>query len=124
MNGAAQIFNDQHSRVDINFLLDIAAFDTVRAKELEQADATWNKNRINAVSTVSKAGYPPRQKNFKPLDWPAEPNLVIQGVQELNDIKKAVSSGAGQDELYNARKAVLIGRGLDNQRLLAFFYDS
>lgn len=39
MNGVAQIVRTQHSRVDLNFVLDIAAFDAVRAKELEQADA-------------------------------------------------------------------------------------
>ncbi|KAF9289647.1 hypothetical protein BGZ88_007654 [Linnemannia elongata] len=98
MNGAAQKFNDQHSRVDINFVLDIAAFDTVRAKEVEQADATWNKQK-DAHDQYPKLDILRVKRIFKPLDWLAEPNLVIRGVQELNVIKKAVSYGAGKDEL-------------------------
>lgn len=57
---------------------------------------------------------------FKPLDRPAGTKVVIQGVQELYDIKETVSSaGTGQDDLEGAGKIVFIGRGLDNQRLLA-----
>lgn len=55
---------------------------------------------------------------FKPLDRPAGTKVVIQGVQELYDIKEAVYS-AGQEDLEGAGKIVFIGRGLDNQRLLA-----
>lgn len=40
--------------------------------------------------------------------------VVIQGVQELYDIKDAVSQ-SGQDELLNAGRVVFIGRGLDNK---------
>jgi G3E family GTPase len=45
MNGVAQIVRTQHSRVDLNFVLDIAAFDAVRAKELEQADAALKRDQ-------------------------------------------------------------------------------
>ncbi|KAG0099399.1 COBW domain-containing protein 1, partial [Podila epicladia] len=40
MNGVAEMVRTQHSRVDLRFVLDIAAFDAVRAKELEQNDAS------------------------------------------------------------------------------------
>ncbi|KAH7039397.1 COBW domain-containing protein 6 [Linnemannia elongata] len=198
MNGVAQIVRTQHSRVDLNFVLDIAAFDAVRAKELEQADAALKKqqdahdhddpnhvhgegcghdhNKDDSTTAPSRhldqsiktttltfntpaldqklfehwlqillwehqipeadiivdertestpsQQYPKldilRVKGiFKPLERPAGTKLVIQGVQELYDIKEAVSSGAGQEDLENAGKVVFIGRGLDNQRLLA-----
>jgi G3E family GTPase len=47
MNGVAQIVRTQHSRVDLNFVLDIAAFDAVRAKELEQADSALKKEPVH-----------------------------------------------------------------------------
>lgn len=45
MNGVAQIVRTQRSKVDLNFVLDISAFDAVRAKELEQADAALKNNQ-------------------------------------------------------------------------------
>jgi G3E family GTPase len=57
---------------------------------------------------------------IKPTDRPAGTKVVIQGVQELYDIKEAVSSpAAAQEDLENAGKVVFIGRGLDNQLLLS-----
>lgn len=49
MNGVAQIVRTQRSKVDLRFVLDIAAFDAVRAKELEQTDAAL-KNKGSVVS--------------------------------------------------------------------------
>lgn len=49
MNGVAEIVRTQHSRVDLRFVLDIAAFDAVRAKELEQNDAA-QKSAANVGS--------------------------------------------------------------------------
>jgi hypothetical protein len=49
MNGVAQIVRTQHSKVDLRFILDIAAFDAVRAKELEQTDAAL-KNKGSEAS--------------------------------------------------------------------------
>ncbi|KAF8942791.1 COBW domain-containing protein 1 [Haplosporangium gracile] len=198
MNGVAQIVRTQHSRVDLNFVLDIAAFDAVRAKELEQADAAlkkqqdshdhddsnhvhgegcghyhnkddtttapsrhldqsiktttltfntpaldqklfehwlqillWEHQIPEADIVVDQRTEPTTSQQhskldilrvkgiFKPLDRPAGTKVVIQGVQELYDIKEAVYSGTGQEDLENAGKIVFIGRGLDNQRLLA-----
>ncbi|KAF9128903.1 COBW domain-containing protein 1 [Mortierella sp. 14UC] len=201
MNGVAQIVRTQHSRVDLNFVLDIAAFDAVRAKELEQADSALKKvpvhdhddpNHVHGdgcghdhdkedttapsrhldqsiktttltfntpaldqklfehwlqillwehvipetdivVDGSTKGGdttaSSPQQPKLdilrvkgiiRPIDRPSGTKVVIQGVQELYDIKEAVySPAAGQEDLENAGKVVFIGRGLDNQRLLA-----
>lgn len=40
--------------------------------------------------------------------------VVIQGVQELYDIKDAVAQ-PGQEDVLNAGRIVFIGRGLDNK---------
>ena len=48
MNGVAQIVRTQHSKVDLRFVLDIAAFDAVRAKELEQTDAVLKNQGASA----------------------------------------------------------------------------
>ncbi|KAG0211061.1 COBW domain-containing protein 1 [Mortierella sp. NVP41] len=208
MNGVAHIVRTQHSRVDLNFVLDIAAFDAVRAKELEQAETalksqqgssedhlhhdddpnhvhgdgcghdhnkdtttpsrhldqsiktttlTFNTAAVDqhlfehwlqillwehqipetdivvdgsaakekgdtslttATTAVPKLDILRVKGIIKPLDRPTGTKVVIQGVQELYDIKEAVSS-AGQEDLENAGKVVFIGRGLDNSRLLA-----
>ncbi|KAK3835751.1 MAG: COBW domain-containing protein 6 [Linnemannia gamsii] len=206
MNGVAQIVKTHHSRVDLNFVLDIAAFDAVRAKELEQADSalkneqkqqeghdhddldhvhgdgcghdrgkenttapsrhldqsiktttlTFNTPALDqklfehwlqillwehhipetdivvdgsatkSDSTTSSSPQAPKldilrvKGIIRPMDRPAGTRVVIQGVQELYDIKEAISSSAqaGQEDLENGGKVVFIGRGLDNQRLL------
>ncbi|KAF9929292.1 COBW domain-containing protein 1 [Linnemannia zychae] len=201
MNGVAQIVRTQHSRVDLKFVLDIAAFDAVRAKELEQSEAalkteqgesphnyddpnhvhgegcchdhsndttasnhldqsiktttfTFNtptvdqklfehwlqillwehlipeaeSNKDQSATTDPSVSFPKldilRVKGIiKPSDRPTGTKVVIQGVQELYDIKDAVSSSGQQqqeeEELKNAGKVVFIGRGLNNQRLWA-----
>ncbi|KAF9906095.1 COBW domain-containing protein 1 [Linnemannia zychae] len=204
MNGVAQIVRTQHSRVDLNFVLDIAAFDAVRAKELEHADSalkkepehdhddpnhvhgdgcghdhdkqatatpsrhldqsiktttlTFNTQSLDQKlfehwlqillwehhipeadivvtgsaegndTTTSSSSLPKEPKLdilrvkgiIRPTDRPEGTKVVIQGVQELYDIKEAVAApAAGQDDMENAGKVVFIGRGLDNQRLLA-----
>ncbi|KAF8940833.1 CobW/HypB/UreG, nucleotide-binding domain-containing protein [Dissophora ornata] len=203
MNGVAQIVRTQHSKVDLRFVLDIAAFDAVRAKELEQTDAAL-KNQGTAASQNShdhddpnhihgedcsheETSLPPQsnhldqsiktatltfntstldQKLFehwlqlllwehqipdpgassptpppdgstgnsntstgtkldilrvkgiiKPSGQPAGTKVVIQGVQELYDIKEARSL-PGQEEMVHAGKVVFIGRGLDDKKKL------
>ncbi|KAF9202605.1 COBW domain-containing protein 1 [Podila verticillata] len=184
MNGVAEMVRTQHSRVDLRFVLDIAAFDAVRAKELEQSDAI-QRSTANVESEVGHdhvhdegcghnheeqrpSGHldqsiktvtinfntPTIDQNLfehwlQTLLWEhyipdlslgdesaaessrldilrvkgiikpsrsSTPNakVVIQGVQELYDIKDAVAQ-PGQEELLNAGRVVFIGRGLDNK---------
>ncbi|KAF9360306.1 COBW domain-containing protein 1 [Mortierella sp. AD094] len=204
MNGVAQIVRTKHSKVDLRFVLDIAAFDAVRAKELEQADtalrnqgnsasdhdhgdpdhihsdACGHEHQVNdqqpprsnhleeSISTATLTFNTPTvdQKLFehwlqlllwehqipepesgesvpvnntttsttlqkldilrvkgiiKPTGQPAGTKVVIQGVQELYDVKTATTTTqSDQEELVNAGKVVFIGRGLDDKkRLLA-----
>ncbi|KAF9916208.1 hypothetical protein BX616_004344 [Lobosporangium transversale] len=205
MNGVAQIVRTQHSKVDLRFILDIAAFDAVRARELEQADLVLKKqgavdndhdqhndpNHVHGeacghehtkskqqsrhldqsikTTTLNFNTTTVDQKLFehwlqmllwehqipdtpefttpilssasedtainntavkldilrvkgilKPSGRPIGTRAVIQGVQELYDIKDATTSGPSQEELVNAGKVVFIGRGLDDkERLLA-----
>ncbi|KAG0342631.1 COBW domain-containing protein 1 [Podila humilis] len=196
MNGVAEIVRTDHSRVDLRFVLDIAAFDAVRAKELEQNDVAQKNNSANIeiehdhvhgegcehnhgdnvyqqpsrhldqlIKTVTLTFNTPTldQKRFehwlqtllwehripelgeddggkdesedsqsprldilrvkgiiKPTDA-LQPGakVVIQGVQELYDIKDAVGL-SGQEDLLNAGRVVFIGRGLeDKKKMLA-----
>ncbi|KAI8358798.1 CobW/HypB/UreG, nucleotide-binding domain-containing protein [Mortierella sp. GBAus27b] len=194
MNGVAQIVKTQRSKVDLRFVLDIAAFDAVRAKELEQKDSALKNqgspsehdddpNHVHgencghdghtaktketsnhldqSITTTTLTFNTPTvdQKTFerwlqvllwehqipdpsastksgdsaegnhtklnilrvkgiiKPSDQPAGTKMVIQGVQELYDIKEAVSQ-AGQEDIVNAGKVVFIGRGLDDKEKL------
>ncbi|KAG0032253.1 hypothetical protein BGZ81_011345 [Podila clonocystis] len=182
MNGVAEVVQTQHSRVDLRFVLDIAAFDAVRAKELEQNDASLkstandgleDENHVHgegcghdheeqpsrhldqSIQTVTITFNTPtiNQKLFEhwlqTLLWEhyipdltlgdqsavESPRLdilrvkgiikpsgsstpgakvVIQGVQELYDIKDAIAQ-PGQEEFLNAGRVVFIGRGLDNK---------
>ncbi|KAI1321317.1 COBW domain-containing protein 1 [Mortierella claussenii] len=191
MNGVAQIVRTQRSKVDLRFVLDIAAFDAVRAKDLEQSDAALrsqgssgqhedpdhvhgeacghshkdeqvaSRHLDESIKTTTLTFNAPTvdQKLFehwlqlllwehqipeipsqlsaaddavttkldilrvkgilKPSDRPTGTKIVIQGVQELYDVKEA-SNVPGQEELMNAGKVVFIGRGLsDKDRLLA-----
>ncbi|KAF9195373.1 COBW domain-containing protein 1 [Haplosporangium sp. Z 767] len=184
MNGVAQIVRTQHSKVDLNFVLDISAFDAVRAKELEQADAALKNNRSAEVhdhddpnhvhgegcghessirtitltfnipkvdqklferwlqlllwehqipdkdQDVSASTTAPGSETkldilrvkgiFKPTDKPDGTKVVIQGVQELYDVKEAVTLPGQEELILNGGKVVFIGRGLeDKKRLLA-----
>ncbi|KAF9347485.1 COBW domain-containing protein 1 [Mortierella sp. NVP85] len=202
MNGVAQIVRTQHSKVDLRFILDIAAFDAVRAKELEQTDAAlknkgseasahddpnhvhgddcghdgcntkersplsnhldqnittatltfntptidqkmlehwlqmllWehqipdpNPSTPSPIDSLAESGDISTESQgkldilrvkgiIKPSDRPGT-NMVIQGVQELYDVKEAVSQ-PDQDDIVNAGKVVLIGRGLHNKGTL------
>ncbi|KAG0362189.1 CobW/HypB/UreG, nucleotide-binding domain-containing protein [Gamsiella multidivaricata] len=203
MNGVAQIVRTQHSKVDLRFVLDIAAFDAVRAKELEQADLALKQQESTASTTDDHSYDDPNhvhgegcghehtsegpsghldqsiktttltfntptvdQKLFehwlqmllwehqipsasvsspnngsapdapaptatnpkkldilrvkgiiKPSDRPTGTKVVIQGVQELYDVKEAVTQ-PGQEELVGAGKVVFIGRGLEDKKAL------
>ncbi|KAF9436433.1 COBW domain-containing protein 1 [Entomortierella beljakovae] len=185
MNGVADIVRTDHSKVDLRFVLDIAAFDAIRAKELEQANTVSNEdgnpnhvhnetcgheindkqspksNHLEAsISTATLTFNTPTvdQKLFehwlqlllwehqipepgqvepltgndssttsqqkldilrvkgiiKPTDQSAGTRVVIQGVQELYDIKPA-STRPGQEDVINAGKVVFIGRGLEDK---------
>ncbi|KAF9582592.1 COBW domain-containing protein 1 [Lunasporangiospora selenospora] len=203
MNGVAQIVQTQHSKVDLRFVLDIAAFDAVRAKELEMAEAERKQSKGSSATdsqdhahddpdhvhgehcnheqderhdtpvsnhldksittttitfhtpTVSQKAFEhwlqtllwehripdsepsleeetPSEEDtanrldilrvkgiLKPSERPFGTRVVVQGVQELYDIKDAVST-PDQEELINAGRVVFIGRGLGNrQQLLA-----
>ncbi|GJJ72417.1 hypothetical protein EMPS_04774 [Entomortierella parvispora] len=193
MNGVAQIVRTQHSKVDLNFVLDIAAFDAVRAKELEQGELHLKGYRDNhahddpnhvhgdgcghehavagkpssnhldeSIETRTLTFYcptvdqqlfehwlqmllwehqipeeelsldeldhpsatsylPPSQKLdilrvkgiLRPSERPEGTQIVIQGVQELYDVKEATAQQE-QGELDQAGKVVFIGRGLGN----------
>ncbi|KAF9952826.1 COBW domain-containing protein 1 [Modicella reniformis] len=212
MNGVAQIVKTQHSKVDLRFVLDIAAFDAVRAKELEQTDAalkskgpattehedpnhvhgegcghedynkkdqlplsnhldqsittttlTFNTPTVDqkmlehwlqmllwehripdhnpssaplSSSLSSSPSISPTESRsstmdsettkldilrvkgiIKPSDRPVGTKMVIQGVQELYDIKEAVRQ-ADQEDIVNAGKVVFIGRGLNDKKKL------
>ncbi|KAG0199292.1 hypothetical protein BGX28_007421 [Mortierella sp. GBA30] len=178
MNGVAEIVRTVRSKVDLNFVLDISAFDAVRAKELEQAEAALKNGKSagmedhdhddpkHSITTTtltfntatvdqklfehwlqmllwehqipdpkdsttegsSKTLDESLEKNkkrldilrvkgiLKPSDHPYS-KVVIQGVQELYDVKEAVIQ-PGQEEFSNAGKVVLIGRGLEEKKRL------
>ncbi|KAG0307452.1 hypothetical protein BGZ98_000242 [Dissophora globulifera] len=186
MNGVAQIVRTHHSKVDLRFVLDIAAFDAVRAKELEQAegaskgehdhddpnhvhsDSCTHGEKISnhldqSITTRTLTFHTPtldqtlfehwlqlllwehqipdfiaegsvtetssasgtkldilRVKGIiKPTGRPSGTRVVIQGVQELYDVKEAVLQPE-QEEVPDAGKVVFIGRGLeDKERFLA-----
>lgn len=55
-----------------------------------------------------------------PDDQPAGTKIVIQGVQELYDVKEtAPSTGSKEEEKTPENRVVLIGRGLDKKLLVA-----
>ncbi|KAF9207540.1 COBW domain-containing protein 1 [Haplosporangium sp. Z 27] len=193
MNGVAQIVRTDHSKVDLRFVLDIAAFDAVRAKELEQADTALKSSQDStsdhsdpnhvhgddcghehqvsnhleeSISTATLTFNTPTidQKLFehwlqillweheipdpepieslsakdtaastdlqrldilrvkgilKPSGQPEGTRVVIQGVQELYDVKAATTNAqTSQEEHFNAGKVVFIGRGLDDKKRL------
>ncbi|CAO3565418.1 unnamed protein product [Mortierella alpina] len=189
MNGVAEIVRTVRSKVDLNFVLDISAFDAVRAKELEQADLALKNvkpghahdhddpNHVHGED----CGHPERPSNhldesittttltfniatvdqklferwlqmllwdhqipnaedaaeelssgaetdkkldilrvkgiLRVADRPQGTKIVIQGVQELYDVKEALTQ-PGQEELPGAGKVVFIGRGLDDKKKL------
>lgn len=195
MNGVAEIVRTQHSKVDLNFVLDIAAFDAVRAKELhhgelsrkghgdshahddpdhihgegcghEHADTgkpssshldgsietrtltfycptvdrqlfehwlqmlLWEHQIPEQELNLDEFETPPvtssssqkldilRVKGIlRPSDRPEGTQIVIQGVQELYDVKEATAQ-QGQDEPDQAGRVVFIGRGLGNMAKL------
>ncbi|KAF9287129.1 COBW domain-containing protein 1 [Mortierella alpina] len=192
MNGVAEIVRTVRSKVDLNFVLDISAFDAVRAKELEQADLALKNQKSGAhahdhddpnhvhgedcghqeerpsshldesitTTTLTFNTTAVDQKLFEHWlqmllwdhqipdaedateerssgavankvkldilrvkgilrisDRPQGTKIVIQGVQELYDVKEAVTQ-PGQEELPGAGKVVFIGRGLDDKKRL------
>ncbi|KAF9950693.1 COBW domain-containing protein 1 [Mortierella alpina] len=191
MNGVAEIVRTVRSKVDLNFVLDISAFDAVRAKELEQADLalknqkpdgnahdhddpnhvhgedcghqehpsnhldesittttlTFNIKTVDrklfehwlqmllwdhqipdaedategsssdAVADKDKLDILRVKGILRTSDSPQGTKIVIQGVQELYDVKEAVTQ-PGQEELPGAGKVVFIGRGLDDKKRL------
>ncbi|KAG0043677.1 COBW domain-containing protein 1 [Gryganskiella cystojenkinii] len=205
MNGVAQIVRTQHSKVDLNFVLDIAAFDAVRAKELEQSEQgikgldyhdhndpnhvhgencghehndhpnkpspsshldgsietrtltfycptvdqhlfehwlqmmLWEhqipEHELNldeletpSSSTTTAATQPAQKLDIlrvkgilRPSGRPAGSQIVIQGVQELYDVKEATAQQqqqSAQEDSSQAGKVVFIGRGLGNKAKL------
>jgi len=197
MNGVAEIVRTQRSKVDLNFVLDIAAFDAVRAKELEQGELDrkghsdshahddpdhvhgegcghehantgkpssshldgsietrtltfycptvdqqlfehwlqmllWEhyipeqELNLDELETPSATSSLPSSQKLdilrvkgilRPSDRPEGTQIVIQGVQELYDVKEATAQ-QGQGELDQAGKVIFIGRGLGNKAQL------
>lgn len=57
---------------------------------------------------------------IRPTGKPDGTKVVIQGVQELYDVKEVVTQSGQEDPVLNGGKVVFIGRGLeDRKRLLA-----
>ena len=82
--------------------------DAEDATEGSSPDAVADKDKLDIL----------RVKGIlRTSDSPQGTKIVIQGVQELYDVKEAVTQ-PGQEELPGAGKVVFIGRGLDDKKRL------